>query len=362
MLSGPMLVFVLIQVLVLSAITVFSKVVEPKEYVIPYMCIGGVYSIAHWFIAGMVVDGVTEVSMGPGPFFGPALLAYISVLPALSLIHLLIKLSYQFVGWASKKFMSGLKSMQEIKKDFAENYAKRIQDDPKRVRKLARSGGDLVAIAASEDEEFWKILQAYMRVLISEPNSDLERLLSARKKFQDQIHRIDKNSVQIQGVTFTSNAKDNRADLQVHVDRINSLIRLLLAMVLDTHDDMYRIMIDLSTAHDYAVEKRDELIDDYRLLLDEIELVIGASPARANNEELRLGDAALRMLTTGELRAAHAYDEINDLLGRFGVEAIQTPAELDLQRIRDAAVVTEANREATVTRLDSARPAKKVGS
>lgn len=133
-------------------------------------------------------------------------------------------------------------------------------------------------------------------------------------------------------------------------------------MINDTDDDMYVIETDRFAAIDYAAEKRNELVDDYRVLLDEIELVIGASPARAKNKELRLEDEKLRMLTTGELRAAHAYDEINGLLGRFGVDPIQTPAELDLQKLRDAAVVTEANREAGVTELNSTRRSQKTSS
>ena len=234
--------------------------------------------------------------------------------------------------------------------------------DARRIRDFTILALRGVKDATSEHDDFWKHLTAHVTVLASVRDNEVDRLLAERLKNMTRIEKLKSNTLAFDGVSYTSHVDKSLTSLEAMLAKINSLLALTVLMLNDTCGVVYDIETDLASAKDFAEERRDALVNDFRLLLDEIELAIGASSARAENEILRHSDEQMRMLTTGELGAAHAYDEINVLLGRFGVEPIQTPAELDLQRLRDAAAATEANREADVIRIDGGKAKEQVGS
>ena len=208
---------------------------------------------------------------------------------------------------------------------------------PNRVLQEAKIGLRLMQQAAKEDPEFWARVFPYVNVMITESDCEFDRLIAAKRRFELQIDRIEKNTIELEGVHFTSNAKDNAADLKKRVDHIENLLLLIVAMIRDSHDDMYCIDADKHVAREYAYEKRDEFVNDFRVLLDDIELTIGASPARSRSERIRRDDEQMQLLTTGELLKARAFDEINELLDRHGLETIHSAEEVDLQRIREMA-------------------------
>lgn len=267
------------------------------------------------------------------------------------------------VSWITEK---GSKLLAWNEKRLAEKEAnaRKIHTwSHRKVMSAADSGRSRALQAIPGDSEFWISLVAYLDVLTSYEDGELLRLLKEREKLQWHLTELGRHSLEIEGVTYTSGIPDNIKAIQGRLDRIHSLIALTVLMIGDCYGSVFEIDMDLNVAQDYAEEKCDDLTNDFRLLLDEIELTIGASAARAENDVLRRSDEELRKLTTGELRAVHAYDEINVLLRRFGVEPIATPAELDLQKLRDASVTTEANREASpVVDLNKKRASKEAGS
>ena len=101
---------------------------------------------------------------------------------------------------------------------------------------------------------------------------------------------------------------------------------------------------DIPTGLTYAEELRDTLIADFRTLLDNIELTIGASPRRAREKLIARSDENAAMLSTGELRTVQANEEIAGLLARFSDKAERPDGGIDLDELAQAAATAQIAR------------------
>ena len=198
----------------------------------------------------------------------------------------------------------------------------RRQSDPNRLIALARAGYDRIWNVARSNQEFWASLNAYVYVLVNPdyPSAEeVSRLGEWLKDIDYDLRRLAKTPQNVDIATFPGNKEEMRRRLQERRSQGLKLLQLAVAMLCDTDDDMLDIERDISTARTYAEERRDTLIADYRTLLDQIELLIGAAPLPQANELIRRADEEVAMLTSGDLRAVQAYEEVDDLLKRNGL-------------------------------------------
>lgn len=220
--------------------------------------------------------------------------------------------------------------------------------NPQWLHSQAQEGAHRIKTVADRNKTFWAELLAYVRVLTVDstwawrPVAEVKRLLAWIDGLEKDLQEVLQENEVAKDAPFKSNRPEMAARLQERIDHARRLVRLAIAMLNDTDDDMRDIERDLPTGRTYAEERRDALIADYRTLLDHIELTVGASTRRAREELIARSDESAAMLSTGELRTAQANREIEELLARFSDRARRPDGRIDLEELATAATAAQA--------------------
>jgi hypothetical protein len=249
------------------------------------------------------------------------------------------KLTDAIKAWFRRIFLRHKKRVGERAKSRAakkQAILERKAASPKEIRKRCAQGVASIHLISRRNPEFWEPMVAYVRVLGTRGTkgvkSELERLLARRIALEQDIARLQQHeSKDSHSDGFVSNRATSITSLEKRLGNVNRLAALLVHQLNDLDDDMADIEADIPTSLTFAQERRDALAKELNTILDAIELEIGVSARRSQEEAIARADAEIDKLTSGELRAVQANTEIDELMQRLGMRPLEAGSPMSFR-------------------------------